>query len=284
MAAMKTEFEPGFELRFDLAGRAAVRVAGGPVAPRHVEPVPPRAPWVLEARCGEAAGWLLGVSAPADPELERTRLEAFVVREAAARLQALRAEAGILTADLLERLTHRLRTDVATLHAFAEMGVAGGVAPEDAADLPEALERTRLEALRRLGAARDVMAAYGTPPRGPEPVAVTLRAELEAAGRGDVPVLEPDGEEALALIPGPGWAACARLLAADRRLEMFAIGPDRSGWQVTSGAGERAVPWTERTLGDVVTVGHILAAAGGSAAAMDPFAVTLAVPAAPPSG
>lgn len=30
-----------FELRFDVAGRAAVRVAGGPVAPRHVEAVPP---------------------------------------------------------------------------------------------------------------------------------------------------------------------------------------------------------------------------------------------------
>src|SRR5919198_990267 len=50
----------GHELRFDLAGRAAVRVAGGPVAPRHVEPVPPPAPWVIEARCGDAAGWLLG--------------------------------------------------------------------------------------------------------------------------------------------------------------------------------------------------------------------------------
>ena len=58
----------GFELRFDLAGRAAVRVSGGPVARRHVEPVPPEAPWVAEARCGEATGWLLAKVAPSDPE------------------------------------------------------------------------------------------------------------------------------------------------------------------------------------------------------------------------
>src|SRR4051794_4172745 len=107
----------GFELRFDLAGRAAVRVAGGPVAPRHVEPVPPAAPWVAEARCGPAAGWLLAQAAPADPEAARARLQRAVERETAHRLQAAAQAAAPLAADLLERLTHRLRTDVTTLQA-----------------------------------------------------------------------------------------------------------------------------------------------------------------------
>ena len=40
-----------WELRYDLHGRCAVRVAGGEVMARHVEAVP-SAPWMIEARCG----------------------------------------------------------------------------------------------------------------------------------------------------------------------------------------------------------------------------------------
>src|SRR4051812_27376718 len=95
----------GFELRYDLAGRAAVRVAGGPVAPRHVEPVPPRAPWVAEARCGAATGWLLAHTPPADEDAARDRLQRAVERETALRLQAAARRLTPLAAELLERLT-----------------------------------------------------------------------------------------------------------------------------------------------------------------------------------
>src|SRR5689334_25296902 len=101
----------GIEVRFDLAGRAAVRVAGGPAAPRHVEPVPPPAPWVAQARCGAATGWLLAREAPADPEALQERLQHAVDRETAVRWQAAGQAVAPLAADLLERLTHRLRTD-----------------------------------------------------------------------------------------------------------------------------------------------------------------------------
>src|SRR4051794_4837525 len=87
-----------FELRFDLAGRAAVRVAGGPVAPRHVEPVPPRAPWVAEARCGTATGWLLATAAPSDAGAAQAGLERFVARTAALRLQSAAHQASAMGA------------------------------------------------------------------------------------------------------------------------------------------------------------------------------------------
>jgi signal transduction histidine kinase len=274
----------GFELRFDLAGRAAVRVSGGPVAPRHVEPVPPQAPWVAEARCGEAAGWLLANVAPEDPEAARASLARTVEREAALRAQALRAELARLTADLLERLTHRLRTDVTTLQAVAEGALAGLFEPEDLEQLPGELQRTGRGALERLTAAREVMRALAPEARRePEPIAATLRAELEAAGR-EATVREPSGEQPRTLVPGPGWAACARALAADPRLELFDVGPDRAGWSVVAGAAGEPVEWTERTVGTLVNVGHLLAVAGGSASVMHPFGVKLVLPAAPPSG
>src|SRR3954447_15681749 len=99
------EFGPRFgaarwELRFDLAGRAAVRVAGGPVAPRHVEPVPPAAPWVAEARCGAAAGWLLAPAAPSAPAQAQDRLQHAVARAAALALQARAREGAAIAADL----------------------------------------------------------------------------------------------------------------------------------------------------------------------------------------
>jgi hypothetical protein len=274
----------GFELRYDLAGRAAVRVAGGPVAPRHVEPVPPRAPWVTEARCGAAAGWLVANAPPEDPQAAQARLERAVERETALRLQARAGQLAPLGAELLERLTHRLRTDVTTLKAVADGAIAGLFEPADLELLPGELERTAREALRRLSAAREVMGVLLPGARlAPEPVAATLAAELEAAGRAAT-ITGPEDETPLTLIPGPGWAACARMLASDPRLEMFELGPDAGGWCVISGADGTPVEWNERTVGDLVPVGQIVAAAGGLAVATHPFGVRLTLPAAPPSG
>jgi hypothetical protein len=274
----------GFEVRYDLAGRAAVRVAGGPVAARHVEPVPPRAPWVIEARCGAAAGWLLADVAPADPEAARARLERAVERETALRLQAAARALGPMAADLLERLTHRLRTDVTTLRAVADGAIGGLFEPEDLEVLPGELERTAQEALRRLSSAREVMGVLVPGARlEAEPVLATLEAELEAAGRA-VTVSCRTTETPRTLIPGPGWAACARMLAGDPRLGMFEVGPDPCGWGVRSGTDGTPVEWTERTAGDLAPVGLIVAAAGGSALVTDPFGLRLTLPAAPPSG
>src|SRR4051794_30173768 len=147
----------GFELRYDRTGRAAVRIAGGPVAPRHVEPVPPPAPWVAEARCGAAAGWLLAAAPPPDPDAAQALLQRAVERETALRLQAAARELAPLAAELLERLTHRLRTDVTTLQAVADGAINGLFEPADLELLPGELERTGREALRRLSGAREVM-------------------------------------------------------------------------------------------------------------------------------
>ena len=139
----------GFELRFDLAGRAAVRVEGGPVAPRHVEPVPPRAPWVAEARCGDAVGWLLANAAPRGPGGGAGRCSpARRARGRAAPAGARRGRCAPLAAELLERLTHRLRTDVTTLQAVADGALAGLFEPADLELLPGELQRTGREALR----------------------------------------------------------------------------------------------------------------------------------------
>jgi hypothetical protein len=274
----------GHELRFDLAGRAAVRVAGGPVAPRHVEPVPPPAPWVAEARCGAAAGWLLTHTAPPDPDALQERLQRAVERETALRLQAAAHGAAPLAADLLERLTHRLRTDVTTLQAVADGAIKGLFEPEDLELLPAELERSGREALRRLSGVREVMGVLVPGARlAPEPVEATLRAELDGAGR-DVSITGPGDESPLTFIPGPGWAACARMLARDPRLVMFELRPAAAGWLLTSGSGGTPVEWTERTVGDLAHVGHIVAAAGGSAVVTEPFGLRLTLPAAPPFG
>jgi hypothetical protein len=274
----------GFELRFDLTGRAAVRVAGGPVAPRHVEPVPPPAPWVAEARCGSATGWALAHAAPADEDAVRARLQGAVERETARRLQALAEAARPLVADALERLTHRLRTDVTSLQAVADGAVKGLFEAEDLELLPGEIARTGREALRRLSGAREVMRVLlPGERREPEAIEATLRTELAGAGR-DAAVTGPDGESPRTLIPGPGWAACARMLATEPRLEVFAVRPHPGGWLVTSGTPGTAVGWTERTVGELVHVGHIVAAAGGLAVVTDPFGLELVLPAAPPFG
>jgi hypothetical protein len=119
-------------------------------------------------------------------------------------------------------------------------------------------------------------------------VVETLRAELEAAGREGVVVAAPAGERPLAFVPGAGWAACARLLAGEERLGAFTVEPDPRGWRVAAGPGGAPVGWTERTVGGLVHAGHIVAAAGGSAAAEHDsegrVRVVLVLPAAPPSG
>jgi hypothetical protein len=274
-----------FELRFDLAGRAAVRVAGGPVAARHVEPVPPAGAWVIEARCGDATGWLLAHAEPRDPEGARALLERAVERETALRLQAAARQGSAMGAELLERLTHRLRTDVSTLAAVADGAIAGLFDPQDLEGLPEELGRTSREALRRLSGAREVMTVLDPGSRrAPEAILDTLCAELEAAGREAVVIVTgPEGETPSTLVPGAGWAACARRLATDERLRMFAVGPDPAGWRVTAGGSGETVGWREQVVGELVHAGHIVAAAGGSAVATEPFGVALTLPAAPPS-
>ena len=226
----------GFELRFDLAGRAAVRVAGGPVAPRHVEPVPPPAPWVIEARCGDAAGWLLAHAAPADPEAARMRLERAVEREAAARLQAAARQLAPLAADLLERLTHRLRTDVTTLQAVADGAVKGLFEPADLELLPGELERSGREAQRRLTAAREVMGVLTPGARSaPEPIEATLRTELAAAGREADDHADPPARFRGRSIPGPGWARARASWPATRGSECSSSDLTGAGGPCTRG-------------------------------------------------
>jgi len=85
----------------------------------------------------------------------------------------------------------------------------------------------------------------------PELIAETLRAELEGAGR-DVAVVAGD-EEAWTLIPGAGWAACARLLAAEDGCSTVTIAADEGGWRVSAD-------------GDLGAAAHMVVAAGGHVA------------------
>lgn len=278
-----------FELRFDVAGRAAVRVAGGPVAPRHVEPAPPPGPWVAEARCGAATGWLLAPDPPADAGRAQRLLDAAVAQRAAQTLQEREAATRAALAQLLERLTHRLRTDVTTLQAVADGLISQLFGPDDLNELPGELARTAKEALQRISEARDVMSVLAPDSRRePEPIAETLRAELEGAGREDVTVSAPTGEHPLTIVPGAGWSACARLLAADPQLTAFTVEPDPLGWRVSSGPQGAPIPFTRDALGDLVLVGAIAIAAGGRAHAerddLGTLRVGVSLPAAPPSG
>lgn len=231
------------ELRFDLGGRAAVRVSGGPVGARHVEDLPLSAPWWIEARCGSAVGWLLGSEEPSDVGEARARLEHEVACRTALELQARAAAAGAIGARTLERATHGLRADLASLQ------LAFGLEGEEVA---AAVTETGRLAQRRLTLLRELMGALEPGARAvAEPVAWILREALDAAGR-DVAVTEPD-ERALAWVPGPGWAGCARLLAAAPRVREISIVPDPGGWRVCCGP-----------LGDeALCAGAIVLAAGG---------------------
>jgi signal transduction histidine kinase len=255
-----------FELRFALLrGGAAVRVGGRPVTARHAERPDPPAPWSARATCGSAAGWLLAQRAPADPVAAELVLERAVARHTAVRLQRLADVRAALTAELLERLTHRLRTDVSTLQAVAEGAASGLFGPEELAELPAELARTGAQAQRRLSAAREVMAAFAAArPPEPEPLLAVLEDELGAT------TASPPGEEPLALVPGPGWSACARLLgeAFAGAPPHVAIAAHRDGWALAVGGDGDPEP--------LLHVALILAAGGGSAAG-----VNLVVPAAP---
>jgi hypothetical protein len=284
-----------FELRYALDGRAAVRVAGGRVAARHAEPPPPGARWVAEARCGEAAGWLLAVAPPQDAERAGAVLEHAVARHTALRLQRLAAQRAALGADLLERLTHRLRTDVSTLQTVAAGAAAGLFDAAELADLPAGIATVCATAQDELSAARGVMTALAPEaPAQAEPLLETLRAELEAAGAAAT-IAGVAGERPHALVPGAGWSACARLLAealaGDERLAgaQLQVAADADGWRVSAGHGCGAPqPWTGRALGALAAAGHLAAAAGGAACAQllpdGRLSVTLTVPAAPSPG
>lgn len=275
------------ELRFDLAGVAAVRVAGGPVAARHVEPAPPEAPWVAEARCGTARGWLLAAHPPADPGAAQDYLERAVAERAAHELQALGARTAALGVEAVGRLVHRLSTDVMTLQTVAEAALRELFDAADRESLPGELERTGREAQRRLTDMRAILGVLAAlTPRAPEPIAETLRDELEGAGR-TATVTAPDDEIALTRIPGVGWAGAAQRLAEDARLGNFTVTPDTTGWRLSAGAptGE-PVEWAEPELGALAHAGHLVVAAGGSALAVrdlgGELGVSLVLPAAPP--
>jgi hypothetical protein len=225
------------ELRFDLVGRCAVRVSGGPVAARHAESVPPVAPWCLSARCGRATGWLLAESEPDEAALARLELE--VARRTALELQRRASSLAALGAAAVERFTHRLRADVAALQSVAGLAV-------DSEEVREAVESTGREAQQRLTAARELMGVLDPEARlEPEPVASVLRDAL----RPGASVVEPEGECAQAFIPGPGWEACARLLASTPA-RAYVIEPDPAGWRVSADA-------------DLRLAGLLVVAAGG---------------------
>jgi hypothetical protein len=284
-----------FELRWSLTSCAAVRVLAphGPVAARHAEPVEPGAPFCATARCGAATGWLLAARAPAAPV--EAALRAAVDRHSALVLQRLATHRATVGSDLLEALTHRLRTDVTTLQAVAEGTLMGLFTGPERDEVAREVKEVGREAQRRLTAAREAMSALDPSAAcDPEPIAEALRAELEGAG-ATATVEEPAGEQAHAALPAPGWGACARLLAealaSDARFggpgTVVRIAPDPLGWAIDAGPPGTGRPdrWTARVLGALAGAGHIAAAGGGSACAAildgDRIQVRLTVPAAP---
>jgi hypothetical protein len=286
-----------FELRYSLEGEAAVRVHAprGPVAARHAEHPDPPAPWSASARCGVARGWLLAERPPAEPGEARDVLERAVERHTALALDRLGAQRAAMVADLLERLTHALRTDVSSLQAVAEGALACVFEADEVSEAPAQVRAVGEAAQRRLTAARDVMRVLDpAAPRQPEPLVSVLRQELDGAGV-TLPLATVDGEQPIALMPGAGWSACARLLAealargAPLGGEGVAIavtaGP--AGWVVTVGSEGPGEPeaWTEWQVGAVVDAGRIAIAAGGAASAvrLDSgwLRIALTIPAAP---
>jgi hypothetical protein len=199
-------------------------------------------------------------------------------------------------ADALEALTHRLRTDVSTLQAVAEGALSGAFEPDESEAVIEEVRGVGAEAQRRLSDAREVMttlAAHGQDRQ--EPLVDVLCAELEGAGVS-APVSSVDGEHPVALVPGAGWEAIARRIAAglaeDPRLRRdvttVAVVPDPEGWRVTAGGAApvvRAAAWSRHALGSLAHAGELAVAAGGSAYAAhlegDGLRLELAVPAGP---
>jgi hypothetical protein len=227
--------------------------------------------WTARAACGDAVGWLLAETAPTADAA--AALQRGVDRAAAAALQRIAGQRSAIAADLLERLTHRLRTDVSTLQAVAEGALQGMF---DAAETDEVLAEVRgvgAEAQRQLSAMREVMTALDpATPRSEEPLVTALERELEAAGAAAL-VRDDGGEGARTWMPGSGWSACARILAAAADGDIV-VAPDPGGWAVTA-----------QTLADVTHAGAIAIAAGGSATAERTgdrrIRVRLTIPAAP---
>jgi hypothetical protein len=280
-----------FELRYAPDGGAAVRAVGGPVAPRHAEPAPPEAPWVVQARCGDAVGWLLAAEPPADEGRPGALLQEVVAHHTALRLQRLAAERSALSADLLEHLTHRLRTDVSTLGSVAEGAARSLFAPSELASLPAALAEVCDTAQGELSAAREFMTVLDPQaPVAPEPLVETLEAELAVAG-AEATVADGAAERARTRIPGAGWRACAQrlaeALAGDERLAgaRLEVTPDAEGWRVGTAArtGE-PLPWLGRVPDGLAAAGRLAVAAGGAVrAALDRdnrLSIALTVPAA----
>jgi hypothetical protein len=255
--------------------------------------VAPDAPWSAAVECGAATGRLLAARPPDAPV--EAALRAAVDRHTALVLQRLAAHRAAIGSDLLEALTHRLRTDVTTLQAVAEGTLMGLFAGPEREEVAREVKDVGREAQRRLTAAREAMSALDPASVcDPEPIADALRAELEGAGVA-VAIHEPAGEVAHAALPAPGWAACARLLAetlaTDARFggadAVVRIAPDPLGWAIDAGppGAGRPVPWAARFLGPLAGAGHIVAAGGGTACTAqldaDRFLVRLTVPAAP---
>lgn len=278
-----------FELRFSLGGQAAVRALApaGPVAARHAEPPDPPAPWSARATCGEAVAWLLAERAPDGEAAARDALVGAVERHSSLLLQRIAAQRGAMAADLLESVTHRLRTDIGALVVIAEGALAVPFEEDEWPQLRAEVGEVGAEAQRRLSAAREVMTSlHPGAAREPEDLVGTLALELVGAGV-EVAVESVAGERPFALVPGAGWAACARLLAADARLAAgpVAVREHPDGWRVTAGGEDgEPVEWTERRLGELAHAGAIAVAAGGSASAAERegrLRVELTVPAAP---
>ena len=268
-----------FELRFSLSGEAAVRALApaGPVAERHAEPPDPAAPWSARAACGEAVGWLLAERAPAGEEAARDVLQRAVDRHSSLLLQRIAAQRAAMAADLLESVTHRLRTDIGALVIIAEgaLAVGGDERPRVRAEVGD----LGAEAQRRLSAVREVMTSLQPgAAREPEDLLGTLERE-------GITAVEPvAGERPAVLIPGAGWSACARLLAAHATTPVV-VRAHPDGWRVTAGSEDgEAVEWTERALGELAHAGAIAVSAGGSASAREHggrLTVELTLPAAP---
>ena len=195
----------GFELRFDLAGRAAVRVAGGPVAPRHVEPVPPRG--AVGGRGALRHGDRLAARARR-ARRSRRRPRALCSGRSSARPRCAcrpprrpprRSPRTCWSGSRIvcARTSRRCRRwPTGRSRACSSR--------QDLELLPGELERTGREALRRLSGAREVMGVLVPGARRePEDVEATLRAELDGAGRA-VTVTGPAGETPRDAHPRPG--------------------------------------------------------------------------------
>lgn len=224
-------------------------------------------------------------------------LARIVERRFAHAQAALARQARALAADVLDGLTHRLRTDVGALQTVAEGLLAGAAEPAERAALPGQLERVGRDAQQQLSAARELMSALSPEAGGAvEPIVEVLRDELDAAGV-HLAVGAPEGELAMADVPGVGWTACAReiagALSSDERLgggaAVVRVLPDPFGWAVTAGdpvalAGE-PVGWTAAGVGPIVAAGRLVAAAGGRVAARrgdgESLVVRIVAPAAP---